>query len=60
MVVSIIVIIAFIAVVTAVKWYIAALSAIYLMNLKGINPKDDELKSATIYVCKKLLKIRQD
>lgn len=47
-----------ISLIIGVKWYIAALSMIHILLSHGIEPDDTEMKSATIYALKKLLKMK--
>ena len=42
----------------AIKWYIATVSISYILAMRGIEPDEHEMKSATIYVIKRLLKMQ--
>ena len=42
----------------AIKWYIATVSISYILAMRGIELDEHEMKSATIYVIKRLLKMQ--
>ncbi len=51
------IVIAVVSLLIALKKYVDTLTVIYIMQLKGVNITDDDMRSASTYVMKKLFKI---